>query len=165
MWAINEHAVPLLLMLTYLAAANGQVCYMCPNNGGITCPDTVLRNDGQTCAGMAAEMAGLQGDTCKDYQYWGEACCVQGECPPDLPPLDTPPPLSSGEPNGGVLNAMGVARGPHDPCHLCRDGRKPTKPYVLINMLGYGEGTCIKWHQFALEGNVVRHQCDALMCK
>ena len=158
MWAIHS----LLLVLIWSATTLGEECQMCPDNGNITCADTILRGDGQTCGGMAVEMADLEGDECRDYQYWGDACCVQGDCPPDLPALPDTPPVSPPNPPG---QAVGVGSGQHQPCNLCRDGSYPGNPWMLINLLGYGEGTCDRWYYFALEGNVVAHQCDALMCK
>lgn len=166
-----------ILLAMIGVTATDAFCPMCPNNEAMTCPGTVLRWDGTTCQGMAVEMAELEGQMCTDYQYWGEACCTQDECMPDFPNLPDKPlygdtfadPDPSGVASGNtVANANEFDsgnKGDHDPCHLCRDGSFPGEPYWLINMLGYGEGSCGQWYYFALNGNVVRHQCDALMCK
>jgi hypothetical protein len=110
---------------------------------------------------MAAEMAGLgDSEVCADYMYWEDACCpTDGECLPDLLPL------TSGVITEVPTDKVSVKSGPHPPCYLCRDGSMPGSNSMVINLLGYGEGSCKQWYYFALEGNVLQHQCDALMCK
>lgn len=166
-------SLPVLLsLLMQVATTNAQqpTCPLCPNNGKITCGSTVLRDDGQTCAGMANEMASLDESECEGHQVWTDACCDLEVCPPDLPPLPEPASAPAASPSDGdgdgddeSARAAVSSRGSNAPCYLCRDGSYPGKPYTLINLLGYGEGTCHNWYYYALEGNVVRHQCDALM--
>lgn len=158
MWNISNQF--LITVVFVVSIARGQECNMCEDNAPMTCENTVIRGDGLTCGGMALEMANQEGQTCEDLQFWRHACCEE-ECPPDFP-TDTPvivdPPQDRGY-------SHGVASGNHPACHLCRDGSYPGNPYMLIDLLYYGAGTCDKWYYFALEGNVVSHQCDALMCK
>lgn len=159
----------LLLSLALLVPQALADCDLC-GGAQITCADTVIRSDGQTCSGKQQEIFQLQAgsDLCTEFQEtWAPACCVaQAVCPADTPlaPLDHRNIVLPAYEEILSVSQYGPegCNGRCPRCPLCNGGSPPNNPSMVINMLYLGEGSCKQFDEWGKSGNIVGHRCDAL---